>query len=86
MMLNYRGRYAAFKISSISHCPKTMKNSCIRTLLVDSFRQFDQNQSVGNCVSLFEVHITLGFKSEVSTLFFRKTNITSLKKNRNEEK
>jgi hypothetical protein len=31
------------------------------------FRQFDQNQSVGNYFLLFEVHITLGFKSEVST-------------------
>ena len=35
--------------------------------LVDSFRQVDQNQSVGNYVPLFEVHITLEFEFEVST-------------------
>lgn len=31
------------------------------------FGQFHQNQSAGYYVSLFEVHITFGFKSEVST-------------------
>jgi hypothetical protein len=66
-MVYHRGRYGAFKVSSILHCPKTMKNSCILTLLVDSFRQFDQNQSVVNYFLFFEVHITLGFKSEVNT-------------------
>ncbi len=66
-MVYHRGKYGAFKVSSILHCPKTMKNSCILTLLVDSFRQFDQNQSVVNYFLLFEVHITLGFKSEVTT-------------------
>ena len=33
------------------------------------FRQFDQNQSVVNYFSLFEVHITLGFKSEVFHIY-----------------
>jgi hypothetical protein len=65
-MVYHRGKYGAFKVSSILHCPKTMKNSCILTLLVDSFRQFDQNQSVVNYFLLFEVHITLGFKYEVT--------------------
>jgi hypothetical protein len=67
MMLNCRGKYGAFKISSIPQYPKTMKNSRILTLLVDSFRQFDQNQPVVNYFLLFEVHRTLGFKSEVTT-------------------
>jgi hypothetical protein len=31
------------------------------------FRQLDQNQSVVNYFILFEVHITLGFKSEVTS-------------------
>jgi hypothetical protein len=53
MMVYHRDKYDAFKVSSTLHCPKTMKNSCILTLLADSFRQFDQNQSVGNYVSLF---------------------------------
>jgi hypothetical protein len=48
MMVYHRGKYGAFKVSSTLHCPKTMKNSCILTLLVDSFRQFDQNQYVVN--------------------------------------
>ena len=48
MILNSRGKYAAFKNSSIPQYPETMKNSCILSLLADSFRQFDQNQSVGN--------------------------------------
>ena len=52
-MIYYRGKYGAFNVSSILHFLKTMKNWCILTLLVDSFRQFDQNQSVGNYVSFF---------------------------------
>jgi hypothetical protein len=33
------------------------------------FIQFDQNQSVVNYFLLFDVHITLGFESDVSTFF-----------------
>ncbi len=69
MRANHRGKYAVFKISSIPQHPKTMKNSSILTLLVDRFRQFDLNKSLDNYVPLFEVHITLGFKSEVTTFF-----------------
>ena len=80
MVVYHRGKYGALKVFSILHCPKTMKNSCILTLLVDSFRQFDQNQSVVNYFLLFEVHITLGFKSEVSIFILNasswKSNLT----------
>jgi hypothetical protein len=46
-----------------------MKNSCRLTLLTNSFRQLNQNQSVDSFVLLFEVHITFGFQSEVLPLF-----------------
>ena len=69
MMLNYRGKYTALKIFSLPHFSKTMKNSCRLTLLTDSFRQLDQNQSVDSFVLLFEVHIKFGFQSEVPPLF-----------------
>jgi hypothetical protein len=68
MMVYHRGKYSAFKVSSILHCRKTMKNSCRLTLLTDSFRQLDQKQSVDNFVLLFEVHITFGYQSEVPPL------------------
>ncbi len=71
-MLNYRGKYTALKIFSLPHFSKIMKNSCRLTLLTDSFRQFDQNQSVDSFVLLFEVHITFGFQSEVPPLFYKK--------------
>ena len=67
MIINHKGKYCTFKISSISYYRKTMKNLCKLTLLTDSFQQFDQNQSVVNCFSLVEEHITFGFKSEVFT-------------------
>ena len=47
-----------------------MKNSCRLTLLTNSFKQLDQNQSVDSFVLLFEVHITFGFQSEVPPLFY----------------
>ncbi len=34
------------------------------------FRQFDQDQSVVNYLLLFEVHMKLGFKSEVATFIW----------------
>ena len=68
-MVYHRGKYSAFKVSSILHCQKTMKTSCRLTLLTDSFRQLDQKQSADNFVLLFEVHITFGFQSEVPPLF-----------------
>jgi hypothetical protein len=67
MMVYHRDKYGTFKVFSILHCSKTMKNSCIVTLLVDSFRQFDPKSICRQLFLLFEVHITLGFKSEVST-------------------
>ena len=67
-MVYHKGKYSAFKVSSILHCQKTMKNSCRLTLLTDSFRQLDQKQSVDSFVLLFEVHITFGFQSEVPPL------------------
>ncbi len=70
MVLNYRGKYTALKIFSLSHFSKTTKNSCRLTLLTDSFRQLDQNLSVDSFVLLFEVHITFEFQSEVPPLFF----------------
>ena len=48
MMLNYRRKYTAFKISSIPQYRKVIKNSCLVTLLVDPFSQFDQKQSIDN--------------------------------------
>ena len=55
-----------------------MKNSCRPTLLTDFFRQLDQNQSVDGFVSLFEVHITFGFQSEVPPLFILEDKLTCL--------
>ena len=69
MIINHKGKYCTFKISSILYYPKTTKNLCKLTLLTDSFQQFDQNQPVSRFVSLFEVHITFGFESEVPALF-----------------
>jgi len=68
-MLNYKGKHNALKIFSLLHFSKTMTNSCRLTLLTDSFRQLDLNQSVVSFVLLFEVHITFGSQSEVPPLF-----------------
>src|SRR6202044_67707 len=83
MIINHKGKYCTFKISSILYYPKTTKNLCKLTLLTDSFQQFDQNQSVTRFVSLFEVHITFGFESEVPALLiiFSKKNRGKFKKN-----
>ena len=69
MIINHKGKYCTFKISSILYNPRTTKNLCKLMVLTDSFQQFDQNQSVICFVSLFEVHITFGFESEVPALF-----------------
>ena len=69
MIINHKGKYCTFKISSILYYPKTTKSLCKLTLLTDSFQQFDQDQSVSRFVSLFEAHITFGFQSEVPALF-----------------
>ena len=41
--------------------------------------QSQLHQSVGSCISLFEVHIRIGFESEVSDLFsFNFTSVFTL--------
>ena len=81
MIINHKGKYGIFKISSIPYYQKITKNLCKLTLLTDSFRQFDQNQSVSRFVSLFAVHITFGFESEVPALFYFLFNNLIIKKN-----
>ena len=75
MMLNWRNKYAALKICSVLCFSKTMKNSCNLTLIIDSFRQFYQNQPVDGFDLLLEVHITCGFQSEAPHLFISKNRV-----------
>ena len=46
MMLNCRGKYAAFRISSIPQYPKTMKNSRILTLCLYDMCLFSHKTNV----------------------------------------